>query len=107
MTESSVTGGRLGGGVLGGGEGGGGGGDGWIVSSLMSPSRYWIDSRLMYVVDVSEKLVGVAIRVKVRVRLRLRLRLRVRVRVRVRVGVRASPGVDGHLAARARVISLL
>eukprot|EP00964_Phaeocystis_antarctica_P145459 scaffold111529_cov58-Phaeocystis_antarctica.AAC.1 len=61
LTESSVTGGRLGGGVLGGGEGGGGGGDGWIVSSLMSPSRYWIDSRLMYVVDVSEKLVGVGV----------------------------------------------
>jgi len=61
LTESSVTGGRLGGGVLGGGEGGGGGGDGWIVSSLISPSRYWIDSRLMYVVDVSEKLVSIVI----------------------------------------------
>ena len=66
LTESSVTGGTLGGGVLGGGMGGGGGGEGWMVLRSMSASRYWIELRLMYVVDVSEKLaeiVGVWIKV--------------------------------------------
>ena len=30
-----------------------------MVLRLMSASRYWIELRLIYVVDVSEKLVGV------------------------------------------------
>ena len=61
LTESSVTGGTLGGGVLGGGCGGGGGGAGWMASRSISAARYGIDSRLMYVVDVSEKLVSMVI----------------------------------------------
>ena len=77
FTDSRVTGGTLGGGVLGGGMGGGGGGEGWMTSRLISPSRYWIELRLMYVVDVSEKLSEI-----------VRVRVRVRVGVGVRVGVR-------------------
>ena len=60
LTDSSVTGGTLGGGVLGGGCGGGGG-EGWMASRSISAARYGIDSRLMYVVDVSEKLVSMVI----------------------------------------------
>ena len=59
LTDSSVTGGTLGGGVLGGGCGGGG--EGWMASRSISAARYGIDSRLMYVVDVSEKLVSMVI----------------------------------------------
>ena len=61
MTASTVTGGTLGGGVLGGGKGGGGGGDGWMVPTLMSGPSSSSDSRLMYAVDVSEKLVSMVI----------------------------------------------
>ena len=61
LTDSSVTGGTLGGGVLGGGCGGGGGGEGWMVVRSISAARYGIDSRLMYVVDVREKLVSMVI----------------------------------------------
>ena len=74
LTDSRVTGGTLGGGVLGGGMGGGGGGEGWMVVRSISASRYWIELRLMYVVEVSEKLakivrarVGGGGRVRVRV----------------------------------------
>ena len=53
--------------MLGGGEGGGGGGDGWMLLRSISAPRYWIELRLMYVVDVSEKLAEI-VRVRVRVR---------------------------------------
>ena len=38
-----------------------GGGDGWMLLISISAPRYWIELRLMYVVDVSEKLVAIVI----------------------------------------------
>jgi hypothetical protein len=63
-----------------------------MLLRLISAPRYWIELRLMYVVDVSEKLSEI---VRVRVRVRVGVGVRVGVRVQVGVEVRVGVGVWG------------